>query len=203
MKVKGVIKNSIFKNLKSDNSKNICRDFYGAVVGNVGSVLCQIVPWSGLYLSSRSVAAPKIHSISINFRVLICCTCHFQGCCPFFVYFGFLFASLFSVLISALTWGGEDGHLFWLTCSVVLWRGRNIANKYRWHVWAMLTLEGPSWVCRSPRCCLLSGSTLLRLQGALWGSFPKWILCFVHFPNLSLSGSWVPHKGTGPDGLPV
>ena len=45
---------------------------------------------SGLYLFSRSIAAPKIHSISINVRVLICCTCHFQGGYPFFVYFGLL-----------------------------------------------------------------------------------------------------------------
>ena len=97
MKVKGVIKNSSFQKLKGDNSKNTCRDFYGAVAGNVGSVLCQIVPWSDLYLSSRSVAAPKIHSISINFRALICCTCHFQGCCPFFVYFGLLCLQVSSV----------------------------------------------------------------------------------------------------------
>ena len=38
-------------------------------------------------------------------------------------------------LISALTQGGKGGHLFRLTCSVMLWGGRNTANKYHWHVW--------------------------------------------------------------------
>ena len=33
-------------------------------------------------------------------------------------------------LISTLTQGGKCGHLFRLTCSVVLWGGRNTANKY-------------------------------------------------------------------------
>ena len=32
-------------------------------------------------------------------------------------------------LISALTQGGGGGHFFRLTCSVVLWGGRNTANK--------------------------------------------------------------------------
>ena len=46
--------------------------------------------------------------------------------------------------------------------------------------------------------CVLSPSTLLRLQVALQGNCPKWALGFVHFPGLShsRSGSWVLHKGT-------
>ena len=36
-------------------------------------------------------------------------------------------------LISSLTQGSEGGHLFRLTCSVVLWEGKNTANKYHWH----------------------------------------------------------------------
>ena len=44
---------------------------------------------------------------------------------------------------------GEGGHLFRLTCSVVLWRGRNIANKYHWYVWGVFTVYGPHWVCPS------------------------------------------------------
>ena len=32
-------------------------------------------------------------------------------------------------LISALTQGGGGGHFFRLTCSVLLWEGRNTANK--------------------------------------------------------------------------
>ena len=49
-------------------------------------------------------------------------------------------------LISALTQGGGGGHFFRLTCSVVLWGGRNTANKYHWRVWGVLTVSRPHWV---------------------------------------------------------
>ena len=52
-------------------------------------------------------------------------------------------------LISTLTQGGSGGHFFRLTCSVVLWGGRNTANKYHWCVWGALTVYGPHWVCPS------------------------------------------------------
>ena len=44
--------------------------------------------------------------------------------------------------------------------------------------------------------CVLSQSTLLRLQVAQQGNCPKLALCFVYFPGLSCSGSgsWVLHK---------
>ena len=38
-----------------ENNKIIYRNFSGAVVGRVGSVQCQIVPYSCLYLFSRSM----------------------------------------------------------------------------------------------------------------------------------------------------
>ena len=48
MEIKGIIEDlkikKQLKNLKNDNSKNISRNFSGAVVGSVGSVLFQIVP---------------------------------------------------------------------------------------------------------------------------------------------------------------
>ena len=46
--------------------------------------------------------------------------------------------------------------------------------------------------------CVLSQSTLVRLQVALQGNCPKWALGFVYFPGLrcSGSGSQVLHKGT-------
>ena len=45
---------------------------------------------------------------------------------------------------------------------------------------------------------VLSWSTLLRLQVALQGNYPKWALDFVQSPGLSCSGSGsrVLHKGT-------
>jgi len=61
MKIKGVIedlkiKKKLKKKKKNDrkNSKNISRTFSGVVVGSVGSVHFQIVPWSSLYFS-RSI----------------------------------------------------------------------------------------------------------------------------------------------------
>ena len=48
-------------------------------------------------------------------------------------------------LISALTQGGRWWSLFFrLTCSVMLWGGRNTANKYHWCV---LAVAWPHWVC--------------------------------------------------------
>ena len=47
--------------------------------------------------------------------------------------------------------------------------GRTTANEYHWHVWGVLTVYGPHWVCPRSRWCALSGITLLRLQVALRG----------------------------------
>ena len=56
-------------------------------------------------------------------------------------------------LISALTQGAWWWSLFYrLACSVVLWGGRNTANRYYWH---SLTVSQLHWVCpRSRRVCL-------------------------------------------------
>ena len=99
-------------------------------------------------------------------------------------------------LISTLTQGGEDGHLFRLTYSIVLWGGRNTANKYHWHVWGVLPVSGPHGVCPHS-ACVISQSTLLRLQVVLQGNCLKRELGCVHFPGLSCSGSGsqVLHKG--------
>ena len=72
-------------------------------------------------------------------------------------------------LISTPTQGGQGGHLFRLTCSVVVWGGKNTANKYCWCVWEVLAVYGPHWICPSSQQHVLSGSTLLGLQGALQG----------------------------------
>ena len=103
-------------------------------------------------------------------------------------------------LISALTQADKGGHLFRLTCSFVLWGGRDTANKYRWCMWGVLAVYGPHWVCPSSRQRVLPGSPLLRLQGALQGHCVKQGLCSVHFPGLSCSGSWVLYKGTNSAG---
>ena len=58
----------------------------------MGSVQCQIIAWSGLYLLSKSTIAPQVQS-QLNCRILICCTCHFQD--------GYLFFSLLRLASSA------------------------------------------------------------------------------------------------------
>ena len=103
-------------------------------------------------------------------------------------------------LISTLTQGGKGGHLFRLTCSIVLWQGRGEEHCKQISlvcvgsariVWATLGLP-------LLMVCVLSRSTLLRPQVALHGNCLMQALGCVHFPGLSCSGScsWVLHKGT-------
>ena len=123
---------------------------------------------------------------------LICCTCHFQR--GSLCLFGGFFCRCFQCLISTLTQGGEDGLLFRLTCSVVLWGGRHTANKYHWCVWGVLAVSQPHWVCPCSRhVCFpsLHRSGFRLLCG-------KQILGCVYFPRLSRSGfdSRILPKGT-------
>ena len=133
-------------------------------------------------------------------------------------------------LISALTQGGGGGHLFRLTCSVVLWGGRNSAKKYHWLVWGVLAVSGPHCMCpaplsahsvcaflvytaQAPGCSAgelskagpglraLPRSKLLRFSGALQGHRPRWAVCFVPFPGPTYSGNQVLGKHTVPGGL--
>ena len=66
--------------------------------------------------------------------------------------------------------------------------GRKTANKYHGHVWGVLAVYGPHWVCHSSQQCVLSRSTLLSLQLALQGYCPKWALPFVYYPGLGCTG---------------
>ena len=80
MKIKGIIEDlNFFKKIKlkndSKNSKNISKTFSGIVLGIVESVHFRIVPWSGLYFSR--FIGPFL--CSRYYRVLIYCTCYFQG----------------------------------------------------------------------------------------------------------------------------
>ena len=98
-------------------------------------------------------------------------------------------------LISVLTQGGEGGHLFRLTCSVLLWGQRDTANKYHWHVWGVLTVSWPHWVCL---CSWLVCFPTLHFSGSrLLHQELRPVLGLVHFPGQSCSGSGsqVLHKG--------
>ena len=98
-------------------------------------------------------------------------------------------------LISTLTQGGKGSHLFRLTFSFVLWGGMNIANKYHWHVWGVLAVYGPHWVCPSSRRLCFPG---LHCSGSRLLYSLKRALGCMHFPGLSCSdsGSWGLYKGT-------
>ena len=118
----------------------------------MGSVQFQIVPCCSLYFCSRSIR-PFQCLVSANYRVLICCTCEQSAIKTSRAVASSLFISASCVgkslqcLISALTQGGQGGHLFRLTCSVVLWGERNISDKYHWCMWGVLSVSGPQWVC--------------------------------------------------------
>ena len=140
-----VIKNLNIKKLKNDNSKNTSRNFSGAVEGSVWSIHFQIVPFFRLYFFSRSIG-PFQCLVNADY-CLICCTRDFRSGSLFLFILASSVCKSLQCLISTLTQGGEDDHLFRLTCSVVLWGGRNTANKYHWHVWGVLAVSGPQMVC--------------------------------------------------------
>ena len=107
------------------------------------------------------------------------------------VYFGFFCLQVSSVSNFCFDTGGEGGHLFRLICLVVLWGGRNTANKYHWRVRGVLAVSWPQWVCsHSQGMCFpslhCSGFRLLCREQALG--------C-MHFSG---SGSQVFHKSTDP-----
>ena len=70
---------------------------------------------------------------------------------PLFILASSICCSL-QCLISVLTQGGKGGHLFRLTCSVLLWGQRDTANKFHWHVWGVLAVSQPHWVCPCSWC---------------------------------------------------
>ena len=88
---------------------------------------------------------------------------------------------------------GGGGLLFRFACSVMLWGGRGTANKYHWRVWGALAVFRPHWVRPPLTVCVLSPSTVLRLQVALQGAGPE--SHALPRPKLLGSGSRILHKG--------
>ena len=168
------------------------RNFSGAVAGSVVSVQFQIVPCSSLYFFLRSIGPFQCSWCLLQDFNLLYLSLPKQF--PLFILASSVCWSL-QCLISALTQGGEGGHLFRLTCSAVLWGGGNavslgsVGSARR--VWATLGLPPLT-------ACLLSRSTLLRPQVALQRNCLRRALGCVYFPGPSRSGSgsWVFHKGT-------
>ena len=146
----------------------------------------------------------------------MCYTCHFHSSSLNFVYFGFLCLQVSSVSNFPPTQGGKGDQLFRFICSVVFWEWRDTANKYHWHMWGVLTVDEPRWVCiaqsdvyfpdphcsglrvlfkgtvpRGPVFHTLSRSKLLRFSGTPQGHRCRWAVCFVSFPDLSSSENQV------------
>ena len=98
-------------------------------MGNVGSVQFQIF-LDPAYTSQDLYAPSNVVSANYRFNLL---QLSLPRWFPLFILASSVCRSL-QCLISALIQGGEGGHLFRLTCSVVLWVVRNTANKYHRHV---------------------------------------------------------------------
>ena len=162
------------------------------------SVQFQIVPCSSLYLFSRTIG-PLQCTVSINYRILVCCTCCFQSS-SFFILASSVCQSL-QCQISALTQRDEGGHLLRFSCVV----GRETLQTNVAAVCGecLQCMDHTGFVCPMPRWHVLPTSTLLRLQGALQGHRRKWALHFVPFPGQSHSGSWVLCKGSDVVGVCV
>ena len=153
----------------------------------MGSVRFQMVPCSSLYYFFSSSIGPFQCLVDANYRVLICCACHSRAAPSSLLILASSICKILQCLISSLTQGSEAGHLFRLICSIVLFGWRDIGNKYHWHVWGVLTVYRPHWVCPSSRQVCFPG--LLRLQVPLKGNCPKRAPGCMHFPRLSCSGS--------------
>ena len=158
----------------------------------MGSVQCQIVPCSSLYLFSSSIGVPKMHSLSINCRVLICYTCYFQSSYPFFVYFAFLCLQVSSVSNFHLdTRRAKVANYLGSHIQLSCWWGGTLQTNTTAYVesshsgWTTLGLPQPKEVCaswvytaHSPGCsaralsqvepafCVLPRSNPLRFLGA-------------------------------------
>ena len=131
-----------------------------------------------VYTSSEGLQAPS-NVVNANYRVLICCTCHFQSSSLFLVYFGFFCLQVSSVSnfhpdTRGRRWLLIQAHLF--SCVV---GGRNTVNKYHWCVQGVLTVSGPHWVCPHSWCVFFPGlhcsSSRLLCRGTVQSG--PWVAC--------------------------
>ena len=136
------------------------------------------------YMSFQGLQALS-NVVNANYRVLLCCTCHFQSGSLFPVYFGFLCFQVSSVSNFHPDTRGRR-------CSFIQAHLFNCAVEREEHckqiqlvcvgsvssVWATLVLTLLT-------ACVLPWPTLFRLQAALWGNCLKWALGCMYFPGLS------------------
>ena len=157
------------------------------------SVQFQMVSCSSY--TSQDLQAPS-NVVGANYRVLICCTCRFQSSssvCFVFFCLQVSSASNFCPDTRGRRWSLIQAHFF--SCAV--------GREEHWKLISPACVGSARSVSATmglPQLttCVLSQSTLLRLQVALQGNCLKWALVCVYFPGLghSGSGSQVLHKGT-------
>ena len=128
---------------------------------------------------SQDLQAPS-YVVGTNYRVLIYCTCHFQGGSLCFNFFCLLVSS-----VSALTQGGGGGHFFRLTCSVALWGGRDTQTNNTGVCSQCLSHMGPA---PTHGACALPAHTAQAL-GCSTGNCSRPALGCMHLPGLSCAGS--------------
>ena len=168
MKIKGLIKNlKIRKKSKNDNSKiylGIFLELLRTVCGLVSFRQFLVPPYTSQGLQVPSNVA------SVIYRVLICCTLHFQSHPLFFVYFGFLCLQISSVSNFHPDTSGQR----WLFIQAHL---SNCAARREEHcIQISLACVGSAhgvWITLGLlplSACVLSQSTLLRLQVVLLGT---------------------------------
>ena len=119
--------------------------------------------------------------VSTNYRVLIYCTCLFQGS-------SLCLASVcwsLQCLISALTQGGGGGHFFRLTCSVRCGEGGMLQTNNTGMCSQCVSHTGPA---PTHSAYALPAHTAQAL-GCSTGNHPRPALGCMHLPGLSCSGS--------------
>ena len=147
----------------------------------MGSVQFQTVPCSNLYFFSRSLGPFQCSQCLLQGFHLLHLSLPKQS--PLFILASSVCWSL-QCLISTLTQGGSSGHLFRLTCSVVLWGGRDAANNTG-VCSQCLSHTGPA---PAHGACALPAHTAQAL-GCSAGNRPRPALGCLRLPGLSCSGS--------------
>ena len=149
-------------------------------MGIVGSVHFRIVPWSSLYFS-RSIGPSYV--VGTNDRVLIYCTCHFQG--------SFLCFSFFCLLVSSVSDFCPDTRGQWWTLFIgslvqsLCGEGGTLQTNNTGVCLQCLSHTGPA---PTHGVCALPAHTAQAL-GCSSGNRLSLALGCMHLPGLSRSGS--------------
>ena len=106
-----------------------------------------------------------------------------------------VYFSLFCLLVSSVSNFCSEPRwavvvtFFRLTCSVVLWGGRNTANKYHWRVCGVLIVSQPHWVCPLSQLCAFSVYTA-QAPGCSAGELSKAVPGLHALPRSMLFRFW-------------